>query len=424
MKNWLGVLLIVSLVFSLALTSFAEETITLRFSWWGSQTRHERTLEVIKLFEKKYPNIKIKPEYTGWSGYFDKMAAQAAGGNLPDIMQHDYKYIKQYVENDLLLPLDSYVASKKIDFSDIPEAAMAAGYLNGKLYGINLGNNTYALIYDPEMFAKAGVPEPTTDWTWEDYLDICRKIHKKLGVYADTNICNSGRYAGFEHYLRQHGYKLFADSGTTLGYDDDKLFVDFYQMDLQLVKEGVFAPPEVRIENHTVENDLIVTQKTAMASYWSNQIIAITSAAGRPLNMALFPKAKDQVKEGQYLKPSMFLSITKHSKHPEAAAKFINFFINDIEAGKILKTDRGVPVANKVRNALKPSLTEAEKKMFNFVELASKHCSPIDPPYPSKFGEVFDLLTDIHYKMLYEVLSPEEAAKEFRAKANEILSSK
>lgn len=48
--------------------------------WWGSQARHDATLKVIDLFEKKNPNIKINGEYMGSDGYFDKLNTQVAGG--------------------------------------------------------------------------------------------------------------------------------------------------------------------------------------------------------------------------------------------------------------------------------------------------------------------------------------------------------
>lgn len=38
---------------------------TLRFSWWGGDDRHEATLKAIELWNKKYPDIKIEPEYGG-----------------------------------------------------------------------------------------------------------------------------------------------------------------------------------------------------------------------------------------------------------------------------------------------------------------------------------------------------------------------
>src|SRR5512147_2098660 len=36
-----------------------------------------------------------------------------------------------------------------------------------------------------------------------------------------------------------------------------------------------------------------------------------------------------------YLKPSMFFSIPASAKHPDEAAAFLNFFINDLEANEI-----------------------------------------------------------------------------------------
>ena len=39
------------------------ETVELRISWWGSDARHEATLEVLDLFMEKYPNIKVSAEW-------------------------------------------------------------------------------------------------------------------------------------------------------------------------------------------------------------------------------------------------------------------------------------------------------------------------------------------------------------------------
>ena len=39
------------------------DPITLRMNWWGGDSRHQATLEAIKAFEAKYPNIKVEAEY-------------------------------------------------------------------------------------------------------------------------------------------------------------------------------------------------------------------------------------------------------------------------------------------------------------------------------------------------------------------------
>src|SRR5205823_2821104 len=61
----------------------AGQKVELRFAWWGSQDRHNRTIKVIEMFQQKYPNISITYEFAGFTDYFTKMATYATGGNLP-----------------------------------------------------------------------------------------------------------------------------------------------------------------------------------------------------------------------------------------------------------------------------------------------------------------------------------------------------
>lgn len=52
------------------------EEITLRFSWWGGDSRHEATLKAIETYENAHPGIKIEPEYSSFSGYYEKLVTQ------------------------------------------------------------------------------------------------------------------------------------------------------------------------------------------------------------------------------------------------------------------------------------------------------------------------------------------------------------
>ena len=90
-------LLVFGLVLIICFTSlsavWAEEQITLRVSWWGSQDRHNRTLAAIELFEERYPHVTVEAEFVGWNDYWERIATQAAGRNLPDVFQQDMQYI-------------------------------------------------------------------------------------------------------------------------------------------------------------------------------------------------------------------------------------------------------------------------------------------------------------------------------------------
>ncbi|MGB3984840.1 MAG: ABC transporter substrate-binding protein, partial [Limnochordia bacterium] len=288
---------------------------------------------------------------------------------------------------------------------------------------INLGSNAMVGIYDPELFAQAGIEPPGPEWTWEDYIELGRIVVDKLGIHWATQFPGNFFHA-FHHVLRQNGYPFYAPDGTGLGWKDDKLLEEFFRLELQLYKEGLFASPALRDEVSSVEQDLLVTRQAATAWAWSNQIVAMSLAANRPLGLITLPKAKDQVKEGLYIKPSMFFSVAESSPHKDAAVLFIDFFTNDVEANKILMAERGVPISSKVREALQPYLTDVQIQMFEYLDLVSQHSSPIDPPEPAGHPEVNRLLDDLQSMVLHEVITPAEAARTFRQEATRILRSK
>nr|WP_052487976.1 extracellular solute-binding protein [Paenibacillus sp. VKM B-2647] len=119
------------------------QQIALRVGWWGSQDRANRTLNAIKLFEQKNPNIKISSEFLGWDGYWEKMSTEAAAKNLPDVMQMDDAYLPDYVQRGLLEDMTPYVTSGALNLKDVDDSYVAAGRLNNKLYALNLGANAW-----------------------------------------------------------------------------------------------------------------------------------------------------------------------------------------------------------------------------------------------------------------------------------------
>ena len=65
-------------------TTDPNEKVTLRFSWWGSTTRHQATLEAIELYESRHPNVTIEGEYGAFDDFYQKLLTQLAGGTAPD----------------------------------------------------------------------------------------------------------------------------------------------------------------------------------------------------------------------------------------------------------------------------------------------------------------------------------------------------
>jgi multiple sugar transport system substrate-binding protein len=395
-----------------------DEQVTLRMSWWGSQSRHDQTQAIIDLYEQENPNVKIEPEFTGFDGYFEKMAAQAAGNNLPDIMQQNFgEYLNQYASKELLTDLTEFVEKGTIDVEGVSDTIMESGTKDGKLLGIPTGTNALAAIYDKEMLEKAGVPLPNENWTWEDYEAAANKVHKELGTFG-TRLLEPKNI--FEYYLREKGFKMFSKDGKDLGYKDDKLLEDYYAMNKEMVDSGTAPGYDVIQQIKGVEDELIVHGKSPFDFRWSNQVGALSSAAGKQLELTMLPGENND--KGMFLKPAMLWSIPKSSKHKEEAAKFINFFLNNIKVYEIGGSDRGVPLKQEIREAMAPNLSETDKKVFDYISLVTENSSPIDSNFPASSAEVLQALADIDELVMYGEMTPEEGAKEFRKKATEILS--
>ncbi|WP_462409397.1 ABC transporter substrate-binding protein [Neobacillus sp. Marseille-QA0830] len=423
MRKFLFLLLSIVMVFSLAAcgesssdsVSGKDEKVTLRIAWWGSKPRQDYTLEIIKMYEKQNPNVKIQAEYASWDDYWKKLAPQAAANQLPDIIQMDLSYFSEYADHGQLTDLTPFVG-KQIDTKNYNENYINGGKIGDKLYGFTAGVNVVGLHYDPELLKKAGVETLDENWTWDDYKEIAKKA-KDAGLYMDTGMEAN---VFFNYFLRTKGKSLYSKDGTKLGYEDDQLFVDFFGMTSGLVKDGAAPTPDYLAQLKGIEDNPVVTQKAIGVWEWSNGFVGLQQIANRPLKIHNMPGPG--IKEGLYLKPSMFWSVAKNSKHQEEAAKFIDFLVNDVEANKLALGDRGVPGSSVIKEELIPVLSPEQVQVVKSVEWAEQNASPFDGPDPIGAGEVVEILVNLSEQMNFGQLNVKDAAKQFRQQAESILS--
>ena len=96
-------------------------------AWWGNQVRNERTQAILELYSQQNPGVAFDGQFSEWADYWNKLATAAAGHSMPDIVQMDYKYIQQYVNNDLLVDLTPYIENGTIDVSNCNEDVLNSG---------------------------------------------------------------------------------------------------------------------------------------------------------------------------------------------------------------------------------------------------------------------------------------------------------
>jgi multiple sugar transport system substrate-binding protein len=89
----------------------------------------------------------------------------------------DYRYLFEYARRGALLPLDAYVP-QALNLGDFSQAAVGSGKVDGQIYGVSLGLNSTALIYDQAIFDRLGLQQPAADMTWSQYADLAVEITK------------------------------------------------------------------------------------------------------------------------------------------------------------------------------------------------------------------------------------------------------
>jgi multiple sugar transport system substrate-binding protein len=418
-------LLILALpLFVLACTGTKKENAGyMRLTWWGNTIRDEQTLKAVELFQNRNPGVTIDTEATGWGGYWDKVNTQAASASIADLMQQDYLYIGQWASRGQLLDLMPYIQNGTIDVSNIPDSVVASGKIDGKLYGIPLGTTIYCMAVDPAILEKAGIPGiDSAAWTWKDFERIAETVYQKTGVQT-APFGGGDAFPDAENYVRQSGVPFYAPEGTKLGFSDASLLKDFWDMELRLLDKGVLIPPSEAFVQMSMEESPLAKGRSWAMSLWNTQIVAMSDAAGRPLELVFNPRIDQYKRPGAFLKPSMFFSVTAKAENPDLAAKFLNFFLNDTEANDIIRGERGVPVVTPVRDSLSGKIGAAQQVAFTILSeaVARGYVSSVDPPYPAKSGEVNALLRDITAQVLNKTISSADGAARFMTRANQIL---
>jgi multiple sugar transport system substrate-binding protein len=155
---------------------------TLTISNWGDPPDQQVYSGVKERFNAKYPNVTVNDNFTPittWTDYINKLVADVAAGNAPDIINIAIEGVRQGLSKDLFMPLTSWITT------DSQAQAMMKEYdqplldglsYQGQLYLLPNTWNTMLIYYNTKMFESAGIDRPKDDWTWDEFLDTATKL--------------------------------------------------------------------------------------------------------------------------------------------------------------------------------------------------------------------------------------------------------
>ncbi|MCU1404871.1 MAG: hypothetical protein JWQ43_1174 [Glaciihabitans sp.] len=326
-----------------ATTYDPDEKVTLNFAFWGNDVRAALYDEAIAAFNKEFPNITVNSSFLGFPEFWEKRQTEAAGGGLPDVMQFDYSYLRQYSENNLLLDLDPYLGNI-IDTEPLTENILGIGVVGDVTTGIATSTNAWGLYTNPKLLDQVGVETYEGGGSWDDYAEWMESVTaagSAEGIYGGTDW--TARIQNFELQLRAEGSELFSDDAEP-GFDKKRL-AEFWESGEEARADTVTIPQQ-RLEEIYPLSGFDAAQTTSELT-WDNFGAGYLGNLGESfteLGLVEPPVTVEGAKD-LYQKPSMLHTISAKTDHPEAAAELVNFLVNSPEVGAVFGTNRGLPAS-------------------------------------------------------------------------------
>ncbi|KOG39208.1 extracellular solute-binding protein [Streptomyces resistomycificus] len=149
-------------------------------TWWDTSnaTNEAPTYQaLIKEFEAANKDVKVKYVNVPFDQAQNKFDTAAGSKGAPDILRSEVGWTPAFAKKGFFLPLDGTEAlADEAKFQ--PNLIEQAKY-DGKTYGVPLVTDTLALVYNKELFEKAGVEAPKT---WDELKKAAATIKDKTGV--------------------------------------------------------------------------------------------------------------------------------------------------------------------------------------------------------------------------------------------------
>ena len=366
-----------------------------RVYWWGGDLRLGLTKDALAIFAEKNTDFTVVPEYSEWTGYWDKLATQTSGGDSPDLLQMDEAYIDSYGTRSALLDLESL--GETLDLSQMDAKVLDTGRLaDGTLVGAPLGIGIFSVGVDRDLLDESGVElPPDTEWTWEQFGEAAAALSEWGGDQDVVGIDMFGQAAAELHaWARQSGEQVFPREGETLvSLETIRSWLEFSQ---SLIDSGAAPGADAQIEDFGagVEGGRFGTGRAVFHLQFHTQVQTFASASGASMDLLRLP-ARTSGDHQMVNKASMYWSIAAASAVAENAAALMDFLLTDVDAAKVLKIERGVTAFPEVQDAIEPELDDIERICLDFARDMQAEVAPAPRVTPAEGVGFGDELTRI-----------------------------
>jgi multiple sugar transport system substrate-binding protein len=171
---------------------------------------------MVKAFEQQNKDITIEVQYVNSDTALQKATVAIQGNQQPDISYQYGTNMAQLAQSPKIVDLTSRVKQAGFHWADFYPGEQAVATVGGRVLGVPALVDNLAVVYNKDLFAKAGIPEPTATWTWDDLRAAAKAItdpaNKVFGMVFPVD--------GSETTVWEYEAMLWAAGGEILNGDN------------------------------------------------------------------------------------------------------------------------------------------------------------------------------------------------------------
>lgn len=319
----------------------------------GGEGELNAVRDLIAAFEAARPGVSV--DFVGVPDQADhiaKLATSFAGGAPPDVFLLNYRRLGPFVDRGVVAPVDP----AGLDLYDGPVEAFT---YDGQLACLPTNASSTVVYLNEDLFARAGVPLPDADWTWDE-LEVASQQLAAAGITA----------VGFDVGLRLVAPFVWTAGGevvddtvaptrTTLDTPEGRRALTFLT---GLQQYGVDAT--VRAATKPV--DLFTQGELAVYLDSRRSVPAFRKADGLAFDVRPLPRAEAGTPSRSLLASDAYC-VSKVSASPQLAAELARFAAGGEGAEVLARSGRTVPALRELAESaafLAPDLQPRSSQVF------------------------------------------------------------
>ena len=364
-------ILAVGMLSASALAADYEEC-TIKFAWWGGDSRHEATQNAVNAFMEKYPGINVEVNFGAWSDWESARALEFQSGTAADVNQINLSWIGEFDANaDVFLDLNQVADTLDLTQWDQTYLDMMKD-ANGGLAGVPVSMTGRVFYWDKTTFDEAGIAVPTS---MAELREAGKVFQEKLGDdYYPLALGEFDRMIMMTFYLQAKYQKpILTEEGLNMTEEELLDGLDF----IMSLEADHVIPSIVTIDGDAAssldQNPKFINGQYAGILEWDSAPKKYINALaeGRELIVGEeFTDFGDAGATGVFTKVSLGFAISATTEHPKECALLINYLCNDPDGALIMASERGIPESKAAYAALEaaelldPVIAEAHGKVM------------------------------------------------------------